>query len=393
MDKEGEFLGFLILSCYWLMLVRKRKKRIGRIKANESEESGHAYTQDLIHGCPIQCFDMMRLSQDAFVLLCNHFTQRNWLQHSRTISVEEKMAIFLHVIGHNERFRAVKERFHHSIQTIHQCFHEVLKAMMCFAREIIVPTSSNTTRNTSERHRRLKNIFPRALGALDGTLVHAVVPVDEQTRYRGRGKGECYQNVIGICDFDMIFTFVWAGWEGIAHDSKVLKEVAFNPTSGFPFPPPDKYYLCDAAYTNTRGFMAPYRNTRYWLADFRRNRALTKEERFNHAHAQLRNIIERAYGVLKARFPILKRMTPYPFPVQRDIVIACVAVHNFIKKYDIQDDLFTNFEQNTMVTPNVGGGGSEGQNIQSIEWGSEAVEYMTTLRDQIANQLLSNGLR
>ncbi|KAI3693747.1 hypothetical protein L1987_76699 [Smallanthus sonchifolius] len=26
-------------------------------------------------------------------------------------------------------------------------------------------------------------------GALDGTLVHAVVPVDQQTRYRGRGKG------------------------------------------------------------------------------------------------------------------------------------------------------------------------------------------------------------
>ncbi|CAH1435715.1 unnamed protein product [Lactuca virosa] len=47
-----------------------------------------------------------------------------------------------------------------------------------------------------------------------------------------------------------------------AHDSRVLKEVAFDPTFGFPFPPPDKYYLCDAAYTNTRGFMAPYRNTR-----------------------------------------------------------------------------------------------------------------------------------
>ncbi|CAH1423214.1 unnamed protein product [Lactuca virosa] len=51
--------------------------------------------------------------------------------------------------------------------------------------------------------------------------------------------------------------------EGIAHDSRVLKEVVFNPTSGFPFPPPDKYYLCDSAYTNTRGFMAPYRNTRW----------------------------------------------------------------------------------------------------------------------------------
>ncbi|KAK9049609.1 hypothetical protein SSX86_031423 [Deinandra increscens subsp. villosa] len=184
----------------------------------------------------------------------------------------------------------------------------------------------------------------------------------------------------------MIFTYVWAGWEGIAHDSRVLKEIASNPTFGFRFPPPGKYYLCDAAYTNTRGFLAPYRNTRYWLADFRRRRALTKEERFNHAHAQLRNVIERAYGVLKARFPILKQMAPYPFPVQRDVVIACFAVHNFIRKYNIQDELFMDFEEITMATPNVQGGGSE-----SIEWGSEGVEYMTTLRNQIANQLFSSA--
>ena len=86
-------------------------------------------------------------------------------------------------------------------------------------------------------------------------------------------------------------------------------------------------------------------------------------------------------------------MAPYPFPVQRDIVIACVAVHNFIRKYDIEDELFMNFEQKTMVNPNVGGGGSEGQNIEGIEWGSEVVDYMTILHDQIVNQLLSNGSR
>ncbi|KAK9071725.1 hypothetical protein SSX86_008154 [Deinandra increscens subsp. villosa] len=245
--------------------------------------------------------------------------------------------------------------------------------MMSFAREIIVPTSSDETTNISERHQRLKAIFPGAIGALDGTLVHAVVPTNQQNCYRGRGKVVCYQNVLGICDFDMIFTFVWAGWEGIAHDSRVLKEVASNPTSGFPFPPPDvtltfidKYYLCDAAYTNTRGFLTPYRNTRYWLADFRRRRPISKEERFNHAHAQLRNVIERAYGVLKARFPILKQMAPYPFPVQRDVVIACFAMN--------------------MVTPNMQGGGSEG-----IEWGLEGTEYMTTLRNQIADQLFSTA--
>ncbi|KAK9076456.1 hypothetical protein SSX86_004790 [Deinandra increscens subsp. villosa] len=386
MYTKGEIIAFLLLSWYWLMLARKRKRGIERIRDNDSALTGHAYTQDLLHGSSTQCHEMMRVSREAFVLLCNHFKQRNWLQASRTISAEEKMAMFLHIIGHNERFRVVKRRFQHSTQTVHQCFHEVLVAMMSFAKEIIVPTSSDGTTNISERHQRLKNIFSGAIGALDGTLVHAVLPANQQPCFRGRGKGECYQNVLGICDFDMIFTYVWAGWEGIAHDSRVLKEIASNPTFGFRFPPPGKYYLCDAAYTNTRGFLAPYRNTRYWLADFRRRRALTKEERFNHAHAQLRNVIERAYGVLKARFPILKQMAPYPFPVQRDVVIACFAVHNFIRKYNIQDELFMDFEETTMATPNVQGEGSEG-----IEWGSEGVEYTTTLRNQIANQLFSSA--
>ncbi|GAV92359.1 DDE_4 domain-containing protein, partial [Cephalotus follicularis] len=134
------------------------------------------------------------------------------------------------------------------------------------------------------------------VGALDGTLVHAVIPITQQTAYRGRGKGKCYQNVLGICDFNMIFTFVWAGWEGVAHDARVLTEIMAELNNGFPFPPPNKYYLCDVAYAKTRGFLAPYRNVRYWLGDFRRRRAMTKEEKFNHAHAKLRNVIERAYG-------------------------------------------------------------------------------------------------
>ena len=151
----------------------------------------------------------------------------------------------------------------------------------------------------------------------------------------------------------------------------------------------DKYYLCDAAYTNTRGFMTPYRNTRYWLADYRRQRALTKEEKFNHAHAQLRNVIERAYGVLKARFPILKQMAPFPFGVQRDVVIACFAVHNFIRKCNIHDDIFMEFEENT--TAPMQNEESGGQNLHDIEWDSQSNQYMSTLRDQIANQLVSNA--
>ncbi|KAJ9555925.1 hypothetical protein OSB04_010539 [Centaurea solstitialis] len=124
----------------------------------------------------------------------------------------------------------------------------------------------------------------------------------------------------------------------------------------------DKYYLCDAAYANARRFLAPYRNTRYWLADFRRRRALTREEKFNHAHAQLRNVIERAYGVLKARFPILKQMAPFPFTIQRNV-----------------DTIFNNEEEAE---------GSGEEELDISQWGANSTEYMATLRDGIANKAL-----
>ena len=156
MDSEDKLVFLIIIYWYWMILA---SSKIERISDNTSVLTGHAYTQELLCGLNTQCLELMRLSREAYILLCNHFKQKNWLQDSRTISVEEKMTMFLTIIGHNERFRMVKRRFQHSTQTIHKCFHEVRRAMMKFAREIIVPTSAEATSNTSERHRNLREIF------------------------------------------------------------------------------------------------------------------------------------------------------------------------------------------------------------------------------------------
>ncbi|GAV80311.1 DDE_4 domain-containing protein, partial [Cephalotus follicularis] len=343
---------------------------------------------ELLRGSDRQCIELMRMSREAYVRLCTHFIYKLWLHDSRHVSVEEKMAMFLTIIGHNERYVVIKRRFQHSSQTIHKYFHEVLAAMMTFAREMIVPSTFDPNPDNHGAHKSLRRIF--AVGALDGTLVHAIIPSSQQTVYRGRGKGKCYQNVLGICDFNMIFTFVYAGWEGVAHDSRVFTEVMAASSNNFPFPPPSKYYLCDAAYTNTRGFMAPYRNVRYWLGDFRRRRAMTKEEKFNHAHAKLRNVIERAYGVLKARFPILDKMAPYPFNVQRNVVIACFAVNNFIRKEKINDELFAQYEEPQMVMEQVGQEEEVEFATTGSYWSAGDIQFMNNMREEIAVQLIGN---
>ncbi|GAV72146.1 DDE_4 domain-containing protein, partial [Cephalotus follicularis] len=299
---------------------------------------------ELLRGSDMRCIELMRMFGEAYVHLCTHFRHKLWLLDSRHVSVEEKMTMFLTIIGHNEHYVVIKRMFQHFSQTIHKDFHEVLATMMSFAREMIVsstfdpnPDSPGVT-SVSQWSVSVEPTWHHVCLLVCFSGIHDIC-ITALINFCGRGKGKCYQNVLGICDFNMIFTFVYAGWEGVSHDSRVLIEVIAELSNNFPFPP-SKYYLCDATYINTQEFMAPYCNVRYWLGDFRHKRAMTKEEKFNHAYSKLRNVIERAYGVLKARFSILDKMTPYPFNVYMNVVIACFVVNNFIRKENINNELF-----------------------------------------------------
>eukprot|EP00268_Persea_americana_P025067 TRINITY_DN2442_c0_g2_i1.p1 TRINITY_DN2442_c0_g2~~TRINITY_DN2442_c0_g2_i1.p1 ORF type:complete len:267 (-),score=43.65 TRINITY_DN2442_c0_g2_i1:1151-1951(-) len=217
--------------------------------------------------------------------------------------------------------------------------------MMIFAKDMIKSHPLDTVPKEILLNPRFEPYFKDCIGAIDGTLVHAIIQPEKQIPYRGR-KGECMQQVMAVCSFDMLFTYVVCGWEGTAHDQRILLDAISDDRLKFPHAPPGKYYLVDAGYTNMRGFLSPFRNVRYWLPDFQGVAVpRTREEHFNRLHSSLRNVIEQSFGVLKARFPILKRMAPYPFPVQRSIVVAAMAMHNFIRKEDMEDRLFSQFSE------------------------------------------------
>jgi hypothetical protein len=43
------------------------------------------------------------------------------------------------------------------------------------------------------------------------------------------------------CSFDMQFTFMWAGWEGSAHDTRIFLEAIENRNIKFHKPPEGSY--------------------------------------------------------------------------------------------------------------------------------------------------------
>jgi hypothetical protein len=70
------------------------------------------------------------------------------------------------------------------------------------------------------------------------------------------------------------------------------------------------------------------------------NRLRNKEELFNLRHAGLRNVIERAFGVMKRQWRILVIPPEYDLDTQAHIPAALCAIHNFIQILD-PDTFFT----------------------------------------------------
>nr|XP_033516364.1 probable glycosyltransferase At5g25310 [Nicotiana tomentosiformis] len=155
----------------------------------------------------------------------------------------------------------------------------------------------------------------------------------------------------------MCFIFAWGGWEGAAHDNRIFSEALRRPELNFLHPSGDKYYLVDAGYSHIKGYMAPYKghNVRYHLAEFRRGatRQLRApnghKEMFNYLYSSCRNIVERTFGVWKVRRCILRDMPFYHIDTQRDIVLATMAIHNYIRKKCKVDNAFQEAENERYV--------------------------------------------
>jgi hypothetical protein len=133
------------------------------------------------------------------------------------------------------------------------------------------------------------------------------------------------------CDFNLNITYVSVRWEGSATYSIVLRSAMSNVVGKFEVPS-GKYYLIDGGYANTTSFIAPYHGVRYHLKEFGHGhqRPQNHKELFNHRHVVLRNHVERALGVIKKRFPILKVATLHKMENQAKIPIAAAVLHNLI---------------------------------------------------------------
>jgi hypothetical protein len=92
-----------------------------------------------------ECLSMLRMTRAPFFALCNPFRERSLVCEREGCTIEEQVAMFLHVlhvVGHNQKFRVVHQSFRRSIEAVHKYFHQVLYAVGELTNEMIKPHSN-----------------------------------------------------------------------------------------------------------------------------------------------------------------------------------------------------------------------------------------------------------
>ncbi|XP_004961062.1 uncharacterized protein LOC101754593 isoform X1 [Setaria italica] len=374
----GAFLGMYYYATH-----------LNRSEYRVPTESGYEWVIKTL-GNRTSCHNMFRMNRNVFDRLHNVLVQSYGLKSTRRMTSVESLALFLWMCGAPQSMRQAEDRFVRSTCTISRKFNKVLHSICKLAGDIIRPVDPTfSTVHPKLRSARFSPYFDNCIGAIDGTHVPVVVPADKAVQHTGR-HGYTSQNVLAICDFDMRFTFVVAGWPGSVHDMRVFKDALDKYGDKFPHPPEGKFYLVDSGYANRIGYLAPYKGTKYHLPEFRAGRIPRgKKEHFNYAHSSLRNVIERSFGVLKNKWRILRDLPSYPMAKQSQIIIACMAIHNFIRESAIGDVDFDNADdEENDATP------SEGPSSQANE-GATQHEYedqsMNQFRDWIADGLFNRS--
>lgn len=130
-----------VIALVTLALAEHYRRHYERTPCRTSILRGHDYVIEVLNGHDGRCEESFRMETHVFIAFCEALKEHGGLKHSRYLTVQEQVCIFLLAIGHNIRNRVIQERFQHSGETISKYFNRVLKAVCRLGKIIIQPPS------------------------------------------------------------------------------------------------------------------------------------------------------------------------------------------------------------------------------------------------------------
>ncbi|KAK4322217.1 hypothetical protein Pmani_007015 [Petrolisthes manimaculis] len=258
-------------------------------------------------------FRMERASFEQLVpLLGPHLTLR-------TVPVEKKLLATLWLLGNKKSFRSVADRFDLNKGYLHGIVLEVCAGLRA-VRPQFLNWPDREEQSQIENSFLRKTGFPEVVGCIDGSHIPIPGPSDHRAAYINR-KGFPSIQMQAVCDDNLRFLDVIAGWPGSVHDARVFRNSPLYELLEAGNVNDDHHLLGDSAYALTQYIMVPFRD----------NGHLTEEQvNYNTRHSSARMAIERSFGLLKSKFRRLHYLDMRLLDKIPLLIMACCVLHNFI---------------------------------------------------------------
>lgn len=229
---------------------------------------------------------------------------------------ELMLMIFLRYLATGSFMKVSSELCSVTKSTAWKSIHLIIKSLIK-QREIFIKFPDQNDLSKIEHAFRQKKGFPGVVGCVDGTHIPIEVPKSDITETFRNRKGYMSLNCQMICGpIGEIYDCITC-WPGSTHDSRVWRESRIFERLGETIS--DRYHLlADSAYPISVNLLPPFKNPNE-----------REHRRFNYLHSATRMAIEKAYGVIKRRFPLLKFGLRFrKVADSANCIVAAVILHN-----------------------------------------------------------------
>ena len=252
---------------------------------HDSALSGAAWVCELLRGHPKRIRKELGVHKHIFRALIVALQDAGHRQ-SKFVTLEEQLAIFLYTCVTGLSLVHVCERFQRATETASKyvysyviivmianlvCCRYFLKMLLFFSSApfyndyVKLPRADAPIPPEIRNNPKFYPFFKDALGAIDGTHINCCPSAADRQAARDR-KGGLTQNCLAICGFDMVFYYMFSGWEGSAADSTMFHDAR---VTDLPVPP-GRYYLADAGFPTCASLVIPIRGKHYHLLEWSR---------------------------------------------------------------------------------------------------------------------------
>lgn len=241
---------------------------------------------------------LYRFEEENVNWMATYFLGENHERRGGALSSNHKMKVFLRYMANPGFQTGVAEELGINQSTVSKTISSVMIKIIEKAHLWIKFPSTLPKVNEAQQAWQEKFQFPSAIGVIDCTHVQILKPNQHGDEYINR-KGLATLNVQATCNSLQMFTSADVRWPGSVHDARIWRNSDIRVTlQQFP----GAVLLGDEGYGLEPWLMTPFRNPNN-----------VSERAYNRLFKKERVIIERCFGQLKRRFPVVKYMCRVKF--------------------------------------------------------------------------------